>query len=284
MHPSLGDDPAYGVSGEGKEVMGRGIAQPQNVIFWGAGATKTLGIRTTAEQEQFICCIAGGEDPLRPLKERVAKALGSKIAKPWHDALIDLITILGDSDASYDSITDVNDEQLKAMRRNWKRGASPGKLRGRIVHLRLTYDWPALKSVVSICLGTATGKFRLNDLFNLLDMHIPTGFGFRAPVRQGISASKRSPDEQFFDARRLIGAKNALLMILIASFYIDYQACITSNQKVLTHYYEFAKALGRRMQLQGKTLSKGKLDKPAFYQGDVGAFQAQGAGAGGFIF
>jgi hypothetical protein len=127
-----------------------------------------------------------------------------------------------------------------------------------------------LKSVVSICPGTATGNFRLNDLFNLLDMHIPTGFGFRAPARQGISSSKRPPDEQFFDARRLIGAKNALLMILIASFYIDYQACITSNQKVLAQYYEFANALGRRMQRQGKTLFKGKLDKPAFYHGDVG--------------
>jgi hypothetical protein len=258
------------VSREGKEVMGRGIAQPQNVIFWGAGATKALGIRATAEQEEFIRCIAGGDDSRGSLRKRVAKALGSKVAKPWHDALFDLITILGDGDAAYDSITDFNGGQLKAMRRNWRRGASHEELCRRIVDLRLTYDWPALKSVFSICPGTATGKFRLNDLFNLLDMHIPTGFGFRAPARRGISVSKTAPEAQFFDARRLIGAKNALLMILIASFYIDYQACITSNKKVLAQYYEFAKALGRRMQRQGKTLSKGKLDKPAFYQGDVG--------------
>jgi hypothetical protein len=261
------------VSREGKEVMGRGIAQPQNVIFWGAGATKSLGIRTTVEQEQFIRRIAGGDDPRGPLRKRVAAALGPKIAKPWHTALIDLITILGDSDASYDSITDVTDEQLKAMGRNWKRGASVKELSGRVVDLRLTYDWPALKSVVSICPGSATGKFRLNDLLNLLDMHIPTGFGFRAPARHGISGSKRLPDEQFFDTRRLIGAKNALLMILIASFYIDYQACITSNRKVLAQYYEFAKTLGQRMQRQGKDLSNKHglgLDQPAFYQGEVG--------------
>ena len=115
--------------------MGRGIAQPQNVIFWGAGATKTLGIRETAEQEQFIRCIAGGGDPRRPLKERVATALGPKIAQPWHDALIDLITILGDSDASYDSITDVNDEQLKAMRRNWVRCPNDAKCSERNSHV-----------------------------------------------------------------------------------------------------------------------------------------------------
>ena len=258
------------VSREGKEVMARGIAQSQNVIFWGAGATKSLGIRATADQEQFIRCITGAAGPRRPLKQRVATALGPKVAEPWHAALIDLITILGDSDTSYDSITNVTDEQRKAMRRNWRRGASPKELDRRVVDLRLTYDWPALKSVVSICPGSATSKFRLNDLFNLLDMHIPTGFGFRAPARHGISSSKRPPDEQFFDARRLIGAKNALLMILIASFYIDYQVCITLNRKGLLQYCDFAKALGLRMQGQGKTLSKGPLDQPAFYQGDVG--------------
>ena len=253
--------------------MGRGIAQPQNVIFWGAGATKSLGIRTTVEQEQFVRCITGVDDPRSPLRKRVAIALGPKVAKSWHAALIDLITILGDNDASYDSITDVTDEQLKAMRRTWKRRASRKELHRRVVDLRLTYDWPALKSVVSICPGSVTGKFKLNDLFNLLDMHIPTGFGFRAPARHGLSASKRPPEEQFFDARRLIGAKNALLMILIASFYIDYQACITSNRKVLKQYYEFARALGHRMQCHAVDLSSKHgldLDQPAFYQGDVG--------------
>jgi hypothetical protein len=251
-------------------VIVRGIAQPKNVIFWGAGATKTLGIRTTADQERFIHCITAAHDSSEPLKERIAAALGSKVTKPWHDALFDLITILGDSDESYDSINAVNPEQLKAMRRNWRRGASIDELRKRIIDLRLIYDWPALKSVVYICPGSAANKFRLNDLFNLLDMHIPPGFGVRAPAHHGTSDSKKQPGEQFFDARRLIGAKNALLMILIASFYIDYQQCIASNQKVLLQYYEFAKALGLRMQGHGLKLStQYRLDQPEFYQGDV---------------
>jgi hypothetical protein len=123
--------------------------------------------------------------------------------------------------------------------------------------------------VTNICPASATDKFRLNDLFNLLDMHIPPGFGVRAPAH-GSARGKMKPEEQFFDARRLIGAKNALLMILIASFYIDYQECIASNQEVLQQYYEFAKALGRRLQGQGSRLSTlHRLDQPAFYQGDV---------------
>lgn len=251
--------------------MGRGIAQPQNVIFWGAGATKALGIRTTSDQEQFILCLTDGSNSREPLKKRIDKALGIKVARPWHAALFDLITILGDGNAAYDSINVIDPDQLEAMRRNWQ--PSPvEELRRRIIDLRLTYDWPALKSVVSICPGSATGKFKLNDLFNLLDMHIPPGFGVRAPARRGISSSKKEPAEQFFDARRLIGAKNALLMILIASFYLDYQTCIASNQEVLRQYYEFAKVLGHRMQRQGVQLasSPGGLDQPAFYYGDFG--------------
>lgn len=148
------------------------------------------------------------------------------------------------------------------MRRNWRKGASVDELRRRVIDLRLTYDWPALKSMVSICPASATERFKLNDLFNLLDMHIPPGFGVRAPSTQLA--------EKFFDARRLIGAKNALLTILIASFYIDYQKCIESNQKVLNQYRDFAEALGRRLQRQSSGLAtKYRLDEPAFYQGDA---------------
>jgi len=50
------------------------MAQPKNLIFWGAGATAALGIRTTAGQGEFIRLLA---DEDRPLMERLAHALGS---------------------------------------------------------------------------------------------------------------------------------------------------------------------------------------------------------------
>jgi hypothetical protein len=251
--------------------MPRVTRQPKNIIFWGAGATHALGIRTTARQQQFIRCITGSYDPGKGLKERIEDALGPGIPQPWHNALFDLITILGDTGESYASISEINDEQRQAMRRSWRLGARKQELEKRILDLRLIYDWPALKSAVSICPGSTTGNFRLNDLFNLLDMHIPPGFGFRAPTGRSGAAFKSRSQQQFFDARRLVGAKNALLVVLIASFYIDYQVCIETKKKELSQYYEFAKALGCRMQQQGmKLASKSKLDQPAFYYGDVG--------------
>ena len=66
------------------------------------------------------------------------------------------------------------------MHRNWRAGAKDDELSQRIIYLRLVYDWPALKSLVSICPGARSGALKLNDLFNLLDLHIPLNFGVRA--------------------------------------------------------------------------------------------------------
>jgi hypothetical protein len=247
------------------------MAEPHNVIFWGAGATAALGIRTTDKQTQFIKRITGADAPDKLLEERITEALDPSDIEPWHSALLDLITILGDSDDAYDGIQFTNDKHLDAMRRNWRDGASDDELRRRIIGLRLIYDWPALKSVVRICPGSTTANFKLNDLFNILDMHIPAGFGVRGPARQGLSSGDKQYQEPFLDTRRLIGAKNALLIILISLFYIDYQVCISSKRDLFGKYRDFAKVLGRRMQCQGVELSgRHGLDQPAFYQGDVG--------------
>jgi len=242
--------------------MPRHNAQPENVIFWGAGATRELGIRTTVEQAQFVRRLTGASDPSKPLADRVAEALADKNCELWHSAFVDLIDILGDGDDANRSIHNISGDQLHAMRRNWR--GTDEELSQRIIDLRLTYDWPALKSAVTICPGSTGEKFRLNDLFNLLDMHIPPGSGFRAPTGGG--------DLQFLDARRLIGAKNALVMILIASFYVDYQTCISSKRDILEKYKDAAILLGRRMQRQGQgRANRGvPLETSSFYQGDTG--------------
>jgi hypothetical protein len=246
------------------------MADPQTVLFWGAGATAALGLRLTEAQTRSIKRITGADAPDKPLEDRVAEALAPNNVEPWRSALLDLITILGDGEDAYRGIHFTDRSQIDAMRRNWRDGASDDELRGRIIHLRLIYDWPALKSVVRVCPGRATDKFKLNDLFNILDMHIPLGFGFRAPAHRIIMGQEKEIQEQFFDARRLIGAKNALLMILIALFYIDYQQCIHMKSDLLHKYYDFAIQMGRRMQHDGLTLAQiHRLDQPEFYKGDV---------------
>lgn len=245
------------------------MSQPNTLIFWGAGATRALGIRTTPEQATFVRALAGAEKRCgQNLKERIETALKPNGTERWHRALHDLLTILGDSSEAYRSIHIVDDEHLRAMDRNWRRGADKDELQRRIIDLRLNYDWPALKSVVEICPGVTNNSFKINDLFNVLDLHIPLKFGFRAPAGR----ENTGPSQQFFDARRLIGAKNALLLILTALFHIDYQTCLATKRDDLEKYHNFAIELARRAQRLGLERACGRdgLDSPEFCQCDVG--------------
>lgn len=235
------------------------MADPSAVIFWGAGATASLGMRTTEAQGKFIAQLSGANKDSSPkkLSERVRSALGDSDKPPWHDALSDLITILGDREGASGSIHIIDREHLDAMARHWKAGSTEDDLRKRIVALRLIYDWPALKEVVRICPGVRSEKFKINDLFNVLDLHIPLGHGFRAE------------EGQFLDTRRLLGAKAALKMLLHAMFYIDYQLCLENRCHILKQYYQFAVTLGKRMQRTG-LIVEGGFDRPEFIRGDVG--------------
>lgn len=246
------------------------MEESKTVIFWGAGATASLGMRTTEAQGKFIKCLTGADNhknkEQKPLEERIAVALDSNKNEQWHDAFYDLLTILGDDPENEDTINDISEKQLNVMSRNWWQGASKQELKNRIIHLRLVYDWPALKSIVCICPGVLTDTFKINDLFNILDMHIPSGSGFRTPY----SGKQYSVQEDFLDARRLIGAKNALRMILGGLFYVDWQKCISSKSAILNQYKDFALHFGRRMQRDGITLAREqKLDDSKFYQGDI---------------
>ena len=248
--------------------------QPTNLIFWGAGATAALGIPMTTQQADFVRKLVGNGDP-RTLQRRVADALSGVAAETWHNALYELILILGDSEQSAVRIDHVTTEELDAMRPHWRNSPSDDdELKRKIIGLRLIYDWPTLKSVVRICPASDGCRFKLNDLFNVLDMHIDSGIP--APITKSnepsLASDKNFSETEFFEARRLIGARNALKLILIAFFHITYQVCLSAKKRELDWYRDFARLLGRRVQHHGTALAhEGRqLDDPGFYQADVG--------------
>ena len=148
---------------------------------------------------------------------------------------------------------------MDTMRRNWRPSAGDDEIRNRIATLRTLYDWPALKAVIDVCPGAQGGNFQLIDLFNVLDMHGQSGHGFR--VEEG----------KFLTPQRVLGARNALKMLLHTMFYIDWQYGREANRSDLGHHYDFAKALGRRMQRQGLKLAGRHIpfDSRKFYMGEV---------------
>lgn len=237
----------------------------KTVVFWGAGATASLGIRTTVEQSAFVRNLAPVDEI--PLDKRVSKALLREADRPdpddattscWHDALRDLLTILGDSRSVTDA-TDVDDGELEALQRHWE-ATSDAKLRRRVLHLRATYDWPALKEIIKACPGsrqpTSQERFKINDLFNIMDLHDQSGHGFHA-------------GDVFLTPQQVGSAKNALKMLLHALFFIDWQLASVDRRRQLDLHHDFACVLAKRMQRAGVKLSDKRYESPDFYAGDV---------------
>ena len=224
----------------------------KTVVFWGAGATASLGIRTTQQQSAFIRDLAQLETPL---DKRVHKALGDKVGSPWDDALRDLLLILGD-DRTVKEATEVARE-IEVMQRHWE-PTSSFEVRQRILQLRAAYDWPALKAIVKACPGIQADKdkFKINDLFNIMDLHDQSGHGFHA-------------DDTFLTPQQVGSAKSALKMLLHAMFFIDWQVACRDKKEQLALYYDFALALGRRMQRAGLERSDEIYESQDFYLGGV---------------
>ena len=252
-------------------------SRSKTVVFWGAGATAALGMPLTQNQADFLRNLAfpaapNGKD--RDLRSRVRKALqvkpGDNTSEHWIPALENLLTILGDDPSTIDDndtkdapyVGRVTQNAIAAMRANWNSGASEEEIRERIITLRTLYDWPTLKAVIGVCPRTEKDndgfRFKLQDLFNILDMHAQGGHGFQE--RTG----------RFLTPQRVLGARNALHMLIQSQFYMAWQ-CRGRTCEELRHYYDFSVALGRRMQRQGLALEAAgtACDSRDFYMSDL---------------
>ena len=249
----------------------------RTVLFWGAGATESLGLRTTAEQAQFLRVLTPSSpetSEMRPLHARVRKALGNSVPDRWVTAFSDLLEILGDRYAANGhkvSAADIHQGQLDAMARNWECN-DKDHLRNRIVELRSLYDWPALVAAINVCphrtpkprskptAASGDTDFELIDLFNLLDMHHQSGHGF--PDRGGT----------FLAPQRVLGARGALGLLIQSLSYVDWHIGARTHAD-LDHHYDFAVELGRRMQSQGLQFAAragpDEFEERCFILGDV---------------
>ena len=232
----------------------------KTVIFWGAGATASTGMRATASQASFLCKLVGTREGKRtPLPQRVRRALKPVTEECWISAFDDFLTILGDCGENGDAVFFITEDRMNAMRRNWRANASEEDIRRRIFDLCALYDWPALKHIVWVCPKNDNHEINLFDLFNILDMHIQSGHGFNVKK------------DFFLTPQRVSAAHNALKMLLHAMFYVDWSYARKKKREHILHHYEFAAALGRRMQRQGLELASevNRFDDRKFYMGDV---------------
>jgi len=224
----------------------------ETLIFWGAGATASIGLRITPQQASAIKSLTDGDDR-KTLTDRVNIVLSTSI--DWADPLTDLLLILGDDT---EDIYDISPDAQVAMSRHWP-NPSPRALHKRIHELRALFDWPVLKDVVRACPGFKEGgHFQLQDIFNLIDLHAHSFHGF--PV------SKR-----FLAPGRLVAARRALQLLLNTLFYIDWQTALSEKAVELRKHLDFARLLTEHHQQEGLRLAATRrhFDSREFYLGDI---------------
>lgn len=222
------------------------------MIFWGAGATATLGLRGTQDQAIAVRFLVNTA-PSQSLSDRVSTALVKSSA--WINPFADLLLVLGDDT---EKIHHISSDAREAMRRHWG-DTSSESLDERVHHLRALYDWPALKAVVRACPGFEKGdRFQLQDVFNLIDLHAQSFHGF--PVQC-----------QFLSPDRLVAVRRALQLMLNTLFFVDWQTALSSKTSELEKHLGFARLLAEHHQQVGLTLAAERqhFDTRDFYLGDI---------------
>lgn len=208
---------------------------PETTILWGAGATASLGMPTTIKQGEIIWKLAQGgkiEDRFKGI---------AFIQKDNVREISDLLIALGDS---LKSVLDViTNEELLASKRLFH-DLDENELRNRVISHRQNYDWDALKRIIQIS-PTQDGKGSfLNDLFNIIDMHIQSGQALHVKKIEYSGVS-------LLESYRLKHARNCLVMLINLLMYCAYHKILKESPEKLKQYIEFAQALASLMKKEG---------------------------------
>lgn len=184
---------------------------PENILMVGAGATAKLGMLSTADLGKSLLKLASGEEH-ESLTDKVSNAFPD-MEKGMQRSIEKMLRLLEGKDV---------------------KGFTPKRMKV----LRDVYDWTAVKQIVKRCPGVSEGKLDIQDVYNLIDMHIQTGHGFM------VGTDMVRP-ERMFAARNTV---NMLTSVIHAS---GFHKTITKHSEDYKEYYEFALVLSKLMQDEG---------------------------------
>lgn len=192
---------------------------PETVIFWGAGATASLGIKTTEQLARVIFRLAGINGK-RQVQQRVKDEFPQADERVRAE-LAALLVLLGEDGD--------RDEAMRTLRFSKKR----------VSELKRLYNWTVTREVMRRCPGVHNGHFSLQDCYNLIDLHIKSGQGFAVNGR-------------FIQPEELIVARRTLNMLIGIVHALDYRALLRHRRNEICQYFQFAYILGQLMQQEGK--------------------------------
>lgn len=227
---------------------------PESVIFWGAGATSDLGFPPTGKQGEMLISlseISCAKDYYEKLKDY------EFFTGTYLEEMADLLFIL-DDDAQNEGkeyrrmVTTVTDSQLEKAKELFDL-EDEQQLRNLIVNLRYNYDFSALKQMLKLC--TKDKWSIVMSVFNLIDYHMGNNEGFFV----------KSENAVFIEKHRLMGARNALIMLIVSTMTGAYLNALDSKRDSIQKYKKFAKDLATYMRHEGNERIVSPQNSREFY-------------------
>ncbi len=193
----------------------------------GAGATASLGIKTTSQLGKVLYTLVFDEAK-KGFSDRVAAAFPGTDYEFQKDftGLLELIS------GEFGSCSFTKGKRAK--------------------ELQQIYDWHTLELIAKRCPITDENNLSLGSVYNLIDLHLQSGHGFRV-------------NTEFIKPERLQAARNTVNMVISFAHAISYQQILKDKQLEYRHYYEFAKILARKMRQEGLARRNYALNSRKFY-------------------
>lgn len=213
---------------------------PETVIFWGAGATASLGFPSTADIGKIVHELSDSKDHQNTHFDLIKRELGI------------FLTALNSK-----NFAEITETQIQKVSELYCRKIDGLK---KILEWREHYDWYALQNIaLSIPVQNGDYATYLNDLYNVIDENIQSGTGFWV-----------SHDNTcvVLNEARLKKARTLLDVLQLWTISCAYHSAIKSKKATIAEYFSFAEKLAELMREEGKFLKcHNKLDfsNRAFY-------------------
>lgn len=210
------------------------------LLFLGAGATSVLGMPQTKAQTDFFRDLAKTSDS-KPLN-KILKDFGEKDRQAMKNFLI----LLGNGKKSGEFWLEITDREFLAAKRVFGDDHPENVVKNRILELRQSYDWLALKQIIAICPYNETQDNLIRDLYSLLDKKINAKQGIKVRAKVGASGGI------VIDHSRLRGAYSCAICFTVILFANAWYK-LTDGEKSIDFqkYVSFVETLARLMQKEG---------------------------------
>ena len=248
------------------------VLYPEILCCVGAGAMQSLGIPTTAQQEEAMIALCGLKNRGSSLEERIADSRIVADDAAASGRLRDFLVVLGDNlDRTFEF---VGDDALEAARNLYPDSGdtSDEELCATITHLRRTYDWNALRRVAMVCpcdettdenanaSASATNGEFLRMLFSLLDSKIDSGFGLKVKKieKEEVAGCGENDDEtpkcDLIPSERLVSARNCLTMLISTMLACAWDRACKDQADKADQYLRFAMAYEQFVREEGRAI------------------------------